>query len=352
VANFRCLPEIIEFSNQLSYNGKIKPLRDASDVQIKPSVVEYRVPNGYRSGKVNEVEAEHVASLICACIECEKYSEKTIGMISLLGQEQAYQVDSLLQRHLEPKEYENRRIQCGTPAQFQGDERDIIFLSVVESPDEKGGPVRLISADGRNDMYRKRYNVAASRAKDQMWVVHSLNPEVDLKPDDIRLGLIKYAMNPSIDKHEEKLSIAESDFEEKVMKILLNKGYIVLPQWRVGTYRIDMVVQDGDRRIAIECDGERWHTQDNLANDLKRQAILERLGWRFIRIRGSAFYSNSKKTMEDVFKELDNYDIRPNYLTEEKAVDGKKEDLGDGLIDKIKRRAQEIRMDWEEVLGG
>lgn len=226
--HFRCLPEIIEFSNQLSYNGKIKPLRDASNVKIKPSVVEYRVPNGYRtSDKVNKVEAEYIASLICACVEREEYEGKTIGVISLLGKEQAYEIDTLLQRYLDPREYEDRRIQCGSPAQFQGDERDIIFLSVVESPSERGEPVRLVSPDGRNDMYRKRYNVAASRAKDQMWVVHSLNPEIDLKPDDIRLRLIKYAMNPSIDKSEEKLKVAESDFEEKVMQILLSKGYKV-----------------------------------------------------------------------------------------------------------------------------
>lgn len=344
--HFRCLPEIIEFSNQLSYNGRIKPLRDASEVTIKPAVVEYRVPNAYRdSNKVNIIEAEHIVSLICACIENEKYDKKTIGVISLLGQMQSYEIDKMLQRKLEPIEYEKRKILCGTPSQFQGDERDVIFLSVVEGPSEKGGPVRLLSEEGNNDINRKKYNVAASRAKDQLWVVHSLNPEIDLKPDDIRLRLIKYAQNPDINKDSSKIDKGESDFEKQVMKFLLNKGYKVTPQWWVGSYRIDMVIEDGGKKIALECDGDEWHTLENLSDDLKRQAILERLGWRFIRIRGSAFYRKPIETMNWVYKELDDNDIKPNYLSNDD------EDMQvipheSILLQDIKRRAEELRLKW------
>lgn len=344
--HFRCLPEIIEFSNELSYNGKIKPLRDASRVCVKPAVVSYRVPGGYKlSNKTNPVEAEHIASLICACTQNEEYDGKTIGVISLLGQEQAYEIDKLLQLKLDPREYENRRIQCGTSAQFQGDERDIIFLSLVEGPNENSGPVRLVSESGRNDMYRKQYNVAASRAKDQMWVVYSLNPEIDLKPEDIRLKLIKHALNPSNTEKDIQLNHTESDFERKVMKVLQNQGYKVYSQWEVGSYRIDMVVEDDDKRIAIECDGDKWHTLDNLSEDMKRQAILERLGWRFIRIRGSQFYKEPKKTMEWVFDELDSYDIKPNYLNEDRNID-ENEARENELLKRVKRRADEIRLEW------
>jgi len=346
--HFRCLPEIIEFSNGLSYNNKIKPLRDASQVKVTPALVPYRVPGAYMdSRKVNKVEAEHIASLICACIENEEYEGKTIGVICMTGEQQAYEIDKLLQLRLDPKEYESRKIQCGKPSQFQGDERDIIFISIVAGPNENGGPIRLVSESGRNDMYRKMYNVAASRAKDQLWVVYSLNPETDLKPDDLRLKLIKHAINPSNSEHEKQLNKAESEFERDVMKVLQNKGYKVYSQWKVGSYRIDMVVEDGDRRIAIECDGEICHTLDNLADDMKRQAILERLGWRFIRIRGSQYYKDPEETMEWVFKELESYDIKPNYLN----ISGKDEKYAveeDELLKRIKRKAEEIRMEWHE----
>ncbi|MBC2726105.1 AAA domain-containing protein [Desulfosporosinus sp.] len=347
--HFRCLPEIIEFSNQLSYNGRIKPLREGAKVKTKPPVIEYRVAGGCKNhNKVNEVEAEHIASLVCACVEMEEYKGKSFGIISLLGIEQSYEIDRLLQTYLDPVDYESRKIQCGTPPQFQGDERDVIFLSVVEGPSEKGGPVRLLSEDGRNDLTRKRYNVAASRAKDQMWVIHSLNPEIDLKPDDIRLRLIKHAINPNSQEEEQLLlSVAESPFETEVMTILLNKGYKVNPQMKVGAYRIDMVIEDGDKRIALECDGEKWHTQDDLPNDLKRQAILERLGWNFIRIRGSAFYRDQDTTMHEVFSQLDSHGIRPNYACNIDFETNKDEEL----IVRVKRRANEICQSWHRVDG-
>ncbi|HZJ76138.1 MAG TPA: AAA domain-containing protein, partial [Oscillospiraceae bacterium] len=350
--HFRCLPEIIEFSNGLSYNNKIRPLRDASQVDVKPAVIPYRVLEGFKTpDKTNKMEAEHIVSLICACIENEEYKGKTMGVISLVGQKQAYEIDKLLQSKLEPRDYESRKIQCGNPAQFQGDERDIIFLSIVDGPNEDGTPIKLISESGRNDMDRKRYNVAASRAKDQMWVIYSLNPEIDLKPGDIRLRLIKHVLNPSVVNREKQLNKAESDFEKKVIKSLQNRGYDVNPQWEVGLYRIDIVIKDGDKRIAIECDGERWHTLDNLAEDMKRQAILERLGWRFIRIRGSQFYTNPEGTMEWVFAELGSYDIKPVYRNTNENIDG---DMiqENKLLEGIKRRANEIRIEWNGVQNG
>jgi very-short-patch-repair endonuclease len=343
--HFRCLPEIIGFSNMLSYNGRIKPLRDSSNVSIYPPVVEYRVPGASRDKKkVNEVEAEHIISLIQAFLYMDEYQDQTIGVISMLGHEQSAVIEKRLQMVIDPVVYEERRIQCGTPPQFQGDERDIIILSLVDSPNENGGPLRLVSEDGNNDKYRKRYNVAASRAKNQLWVVHSLNPEIDLKPADIRLKLIKYAMNPNLD-HEAALSQSEFPFETEVMKYLLDKGYKVIPQFKVGSYRIDMVIQYEDKRVALECDGERFHTIDNLDSDLARQAILERLGWRFIRIRGSAYYRNKDQTMDDVVESLLSHGISPSFEDEE--IDNP---VKDDLINKVKIQAQSYRNeDLEEL---
>lgn len=106
------------------------------------------------------------------------------------------------------------------------------------------------------------------------------------------------------------------------------------------------VIEDGDNRIALECDGEKWHTLDDLSNDLKRQAILERLGWRFIRIRGSVFYRNQDETMKWVVEELRNYGISPNYQFENDTCE--KEDYAreNDLVTSIKRRADQIRMEW------
>lgn len=66
----------------------------------------------------------------------------------------------------------------------------------------------------------------------------------------------------------------------------------------MGSYRIDIVAIDGEKKVAIECDGERWHSSDlQVRNDMERQTILERLGWRFIRIRGSEYFRDPEATI-------------------------------------------------------
>ena len=188
--HFRCVPDIIEFSNHLSYDGKIRPLRDPSKSALKPHVIAHHVPNGRAANDTNPTEALAIASLICAATEQPEYRGKSFGVISLVGDEQALEIERLLLHHLPPAEYEARRILCGNAAQFQGDERDVMFLSVVDTAE--AGPLRMRS----EPMFKQRFNVAASRARDQLWVVHSLDLG-DLKPRDLRARLIQHAENPA-----------------------------------------------------------------------------------------------------------------------------------------------------------
>ena len=80
-------------------------------------------------------------------------------------------------------------------------------------------------------------------------------------------------------------------------------------QWQVGYFRIDVVVDGGGKRLAVECDGDRWHPLEKLAEDIERQTILERLGWQFVRIRGTAFYRNPELAMRPVFARLAELEI-------------------------------------------
>ena len=101
----------------------------------------------------------------------------------------------------------------------------------------------------------------------------------------------------------------DSVFEKLVLQRLVSAGYRVRPQWAVGAYRIDLVVEGRTRRLAVECDGERWHTPDQLQRDLERQAILERLGWVFFGIRGSIFFRDPDTAMAPVFQKLEHLGV-------------------------------------------
>lgn len=339
--HFRCVPDIIQFSNLLSYDGRIKPLRDASSVSRHPFTVAYRVEGANESSLVNRTEARAVASLLVACAEQPEYDGATFGVISLVGDEQAFQIESILRRRLPVSEYVARLIRCGNSAQFQGDERVVMFLSVVGAP-AADGPLRLLS----EETFKKRFNVAASRACDQMWVVYSLNEGTDLKQNDLRRRLIEHAKDPQALLHtiDRKSQDTESEFERLVLQRLVAKGFRVTPQWSVGAYRIDMVVEGQGRRLAIECDGDRWHQEEQIAADMARQAILERLGWRFVRIRGSQFFRTPDDAMTPVFERLAQLGIEPETERPESGATAADHELRDRVV----RRAAELLKAWTE----
>lgn len=126
-----------------------------------------------------------------------------------------------------------------------------------------------------------------------------------------------------------------------MLQRLVASGYRVQPQWPVGAYRIDLVVEGNTRRLAVECDGEQWHTPEQLDRDLERQAILERLGWVFIRIRGSLFFRDPDAAMAPVFSKLDHLGIEPlgSGATTTSAVNSP-------TIERIKRTADSLRAAW------
>ncbi len=344
--HFRCVPDIINFSNHLCY-GDIKPLRERASSKFTPHVVPYRVEStARREGKVNSEEALVVASLLVAISEHEAYKGQRLGVISLLGEDQAIAIERLARKHMNPEEYEKRRIICGNSAQFQGDERDIMFLSMVDAP--RGGPLPMLD----RLEFQQRYNVAASRARNQMWLVYSLSHETDLKPGDLRRRLIEHAIDPGLIARQLKEADPkmESVFEQQVCERLVRKGYVVRPQWEVGRCRIDLVVEDGDSRLAIECDGDRYHPIEKISEDLQRQAILERLGWRFIRLRGSVFYRDPERTMESVFRELGERGIYPSGAQSNPA--SCPDESQTGLVDEIIGRAAELRALWENSASG
>jgi very-short-patch-repair endonuclease len=370
VEHFRCVPEIIQFSNMVSYDSRVKPLRDASRVQIQPPLVAYRVSGSSRDEKVNRQEALAITSLIVAATEQPEYQVNeagqpvSFGVVSLIGDEQAITIDGLLRAHLSPDRYEMHRLLCGNAAQFQGDERDVIFISLVDTTER--GTLRLRD----QQLFKQRFNVAASRGRDQMWIIHSLNPERDLKPEDLRRQLIEHAYDPAhlmraLEETDENKS--QSPFQREVTKYLECRGYRVTPQWRVGKYRIDLVVEGaGKRRLAIECEGDPHYPIDirQLPEDMGRQAILERLGWIFTRVRATEFLRDPERAMHAVLEKLDSLEILPaSEVSEELNGESQISDISGGvltvaedeqslsgdtedLVARVIRRADELREEW------
>ncbi len=206
--HFRCMPEIIQFSNDLCYasNGTpLDPLRAYPANRLMPLVLRH-VSDGYRTGSVqnalNEPEADAVLAQIIACINDPRYSGRTMGVISLQGEAQAKLIEHKLLERLEPEIIEERRLICGDAYAFQGDERHIMFLSMVAAPNVRIGALATDSA-------RQRFNVAASRAQDQLWLFHSATLDV-LSASCMRYRLLNYMLHPERQTTEEAEQRPES----------------------------------------------------------------------------------------------------------------------------------------------
>ena len=339
--HFRSVPEIIGYSNRTSYDNQILPLRDSNSSILKPAIIDYKV-NGKRDekSKINRVEAETIVSLIEACLAMKEYKNSTFGVISLLGDEQAELIQDLIVKRISATEIENHKILCGNSASFQGDERDIMFISLVDSSEENKS-LRLVG-EGVEGAIRKRYNVAISRAKDQLWIVHSIDKN-SLKEGDLRKELFEY-----IDSLKENVfdktaieNITASDFENEVARHLSEKNYTIKQKWRVGSYDIDMVAIYDDKKIAIECDGKTLnHTEEEVIANLEEQEILERCGWKFIRVRASEYFRNPEKAIKDLIIQLDDKGVYPNH----KEVYSDKNEL----LNNIKSEALELMEKYEE----
>lgn len=173
----RCVPEIIGFSNRIAYEPdgiRLIPVRQYGVDRLDPIKVVH-LHDGYVQGttnKVNPVEVDAIVEQIEKSIADPRYDGLTFGVISLLGRAQAKAIEKQLLDRVPPEEWAARDLRCGDSADFQGSERDVMFLSMVAAPE----PGKRLGALTR-DLFVQRYNVAASRAKDQMWVFHSVAVE-------------------------------------------------------------------------------------------------------------------------------------------------------------------------------
>lgn len=306
--HFRCVSPIIEYSKREFYSHELRPLRlPKQSERLDPPLVDVYVPAGVKRGDVNRAEAEYIVCEIRAITENPLMDGRTIGVVSLIGSKQALLVMQLVSESLGEEVITKFKITCGDARTFQGKERDIMFLSMVASPGE-AHPLTQASA-------AQRFNVAASRARDRMYLVRSVRLE-DLRPvDTLRANLLKHFQAP-FHQNEQDLSSnrekCESPFEREVFDYLVERGYRVIPQVPVGQYRIDMVVEgDNDTRLAIECDGDRFHGPEQWHSDMRRQRILERAGWIFWRSFASTFVTHRDDVLADLMDTLERVGIRP-----------------------------------------
>ena len=176
----------------------------------------------------------------------------------------------------------------------QGDERDVIYISIGYGRDTKGRLTMNFGPLGK-DGGERRLNVLITRARRRCEVFTNLNADdIDLSRTNAR-GVValkrylKYAETGTSDISIPTGKEADSPFEEEVADALRQLGFQVDHQIGSAGYFIDLGVKDPERPgrylLGIECDGATYHSAQSARDrDRLRQQVLEGLGWRIHRI--------------------------------------------------------------------
>ena len=298
-------PGLIAVSNRNFYDNKLllPPSVLRSNYADGLGVSFVKSPqNGYKRGGSeggrNLLEAELIAKEV---IEFAKaHPEKSLGVAAFsVTQRDAIRdlVDEYRRKNPKTEPFfsdtKSEHFFVKNLESIQGDERDVIFISVGYGRSEDGrltqtfGP---LAAEGGE----RRLNVLISRAKERCTVFSSITAE-DVKAAPGKLGVnafkefLQFAEKGYFDVPIDTEKGFDSDFEESVAMFLTKHGYKVQPQVGMAGFFIDIGVINptNENRFycGIECDGATYHSSRSARDrDRLRQEILESRGWKIYRI--------------------------------------------------------------------
>ena len=310
--HFRCLPEIINYSKHQFYNNMISPLRvrgteNTISDPIKTIYVENSKCSKNGTHIYNTYELNALITFITKIEKDPNYNDKTLGIICL--QNSPTQIKMLLDLLIKKfgEEFLTRRkVKAGTSSEFQGDERDVIALFMLVAPKlENEEEYKFASLSSQeND---RSFNVAMSRAKEQVILVHSVKLE-ELNPACNRYALLNYCINYDKKEDIETEKLFKNNFEKDIYNSLNSEKIKLIPKYEIGEFTLDFIVEnDKGNKIAIMCDGDEYLDRKAYENDLAMQTTLERCSWKFIRIRASKYYYNKDIYVKSIIKSIEEY---------------------------------------------
>ena len=310
--HFRCLPEIINYSKQEFYNKKISPLKVRGiENTIKTPIKTIYIENGKCSKNGNHMyNTYEVEALINFIKEIEKdsnYDNKTLGIICLQNSPtQIKLLLDLLMKNFGEEFLIRRKVKAGTSSEFQGDERDVIALCMIVSTKlDTGEEYKFASLSAQeND---RSFNVAMSRAKEQVVLIHSVKLE-ELNTNCNRYKLLNYCLN--YDKKEEIQieKLFNNKFEKDIYNSLNSEKIKLIPKYKIGDFVLDYIIEnDKGYKIAISCDGDEYLDKNSYEQELAMQTTLERCSWKYIRIRASKFYYNEEIYINQIINSIKEY---------------------------------------------
>ncbi len=316
-------PSLIEVSNNEFYDDRLvcppSPSRASEDFGLSLFLVEDGVYD--RGGRRNnQREAEVVVGEVLR--HAREQPELSLGVVALsVAQRDTIQDQVEYMRSRIPEldafcsEGRDEPFFVKNLENVQGDERDVIFISVGYGRDSEGKLVQSfgpVSGPGGE----RRLNVLFTRAKRQCRVFSSIRHE-DVRPAAARhrgpgvlRRFLEYAQTGEMAMPPDDEGKADSAFERAVTFALEERGYEVVAQVGSAGFQIDLAVCDPDREgrflLAVECDGARYHSSSwARERDRLRQAVLEQKGWTFHRIWSTDWFYDRDVELQKLLEAIE-----------------------------------------------
>jgi very-short-patch-repair endonuclease len=312
-------PSLIALSNQRCYGGRLllppSPGADQEDLGLRL----VKTPSGHyeRGGSgCNLVEADIIAEAVEEHLK--KSPNRSLGIASFSVAQREAIYEALRRRGIghetETFAPKNERLFVKNLEAVQGDERDVIFISIGYGKDANGqmsanfGP---LSKDGGE----RRMNVLISRARERCVVFSSITSgDISVgstaKGTQMLRAFLDFAETGKLAVGEDTGGEFDSPFEEAVAMALQDRGYKVKSQVGVSSFRIDLGILHPDKPgkfvLGIECDGAAYHSSRSARDrDRLRQQVLEGLGWQLYRIWSTDWFRRPAKEIERLVAAID-----------------------------------------------
>lgn len=313
---------LIAFSNHNFYDGDLVVFPSPNSASDEYGVKLTRIKKGCFINRRNIEEAKVIAQTVASHLV--KRPNESIGVVAM-NSEQREQIDRAIEEACKDDPfvqaaYEKNRNQ-GEPLfiknleNVQGDERDVILISITYGPPDVGGKVPQRFGPINSGIGWRRLNVLFTRSKKRMHIFTSMGAEDVLASGTSSRGVralkdfLAFAQTGNLYQAQHTGRSADSDFEIAVLERLSREGFECEPQVGVAGFFIDLAVKDpgkpGRFLMGIECDGATYHSAKSVRDrDRLRQAVLERLGWRIRRIWSTDWFRNPEVALEAIVREL------------------------------------------------
>ncbi len=294
--HFRSYPEIINFSNREFYGNRIKSMKrrvlsEENECPLELNIVENAKVDLDSTRNMAEVEKimERVHDII---INSEKDNSKkpvSIGIISPF-RGQVDLIKKAVSQVLTGEIVRKHDIEVGTAHTFQGDERDIMLLSLTLAPNSHFQSIMFAQKPNL-------FNVAITRARKKL--VCYISRPVESLPSGLIRNYLEY-----IQELNRKKQFSGYEFScpvrEEIAKLIEDEGIKVFPDFETAGLKVDFAVSDGINSIILELDGFGNENAENLAKSVEKQDILERCGWKVVRISSREWHYSKKACINKV----------------------------------------------------